>query len=663
MSLPDTTNKLPLQYRPDLDGLRSLAILPVVLFHYSPGGLTGGFVGVDVFFVISGFLITSLLMRDIEDQNFSIIKFYERRARRILPALFFMLSITTILSVLVLLPRDLSNYGKSLTAATTFVSNFFFWREFGYFDRAAEFKPLLHTWSLAVEEQFYILFPPFLWLISRLSKKRVTTMLFSCLCASFILSVVARSPWPVAGFYWPATRAWELLLGAVLATEASPSLTNKHARDTVSIVGVGLIIGSTVFINQAMIFPGWVALFPCLGAGLIIHASLSGGGIGNRVLQWRPLVAIGLVSYSLYLWHWPLLVLAKYAANRELAWPEVVTILLVTCSLSVISWRYIERPFRGSWSAFDRQRVFRLAGMASAITVTCGIAFVLSGGFPSRVPAKVLQYAEVPEGNIQVKLDCFNRRAEDVREGRLCTIGTDTNASPSFIMWGDSHAYRMAIPIAEVARVRDRVGLLAAVGSCPPLLEVEWPLPGCRSFNDEVLKLIEDQRFEVVIISGIWADYAEGTRFKRRLGEGVKNILSDEFSVQKTVAANGAVFARAMLRTVERLTGLGARVVIIGPVPEIEFAVPETLAKAEWFGGEKDIGPSEAEFKRRQTNVFRALDVVTKLRNTTVIYPSMALCGLDCAVERFGQVLYIDDNHLSQAGLDLMKPLLEGVFD
>jgi len=306
MSLPSVTNKSPLQYRPDLDGLRSLAILPVVLFHYGLGGLTGGFVGVDVFFVISGFLITSLLLRDIEDRNFSIIKFYERRARRILPALFFMLAVTTVLSVLVLLPRDLSNYGKSLTAAIAFVSNFFFWREFGYFDRAAEFKPWLHSWSFAVEEQFYILFPPFLWLISRLTKKQVKTILVSCLGASFILSVavaVAGSPWSVAGFYWPATRAWELLLGAILAADTSPSLTSKHVRDTVSIVGVGLIIGSTVFINQAMVFPGWMAMFPCLGAVLVICASLSGGGIGNRVLQWRPLVAIGLVSYSLYLWH------------------------------------------------------------------------------------------------------------------------------------------------------------------------------------------------------------------------------------------------------------------------------------------------------------------------------------------------------------------------
>src|SRR5713101_1313888 len=165
-----------MQYRPDLDGLRSLAILPVLLFHYGIRGLTGGFVGVDVFFVISGFLITSLLLRDIEDRNFSIIKFYERRARRILPALFFMLAVTTVLSVLVLLPRELSNYGKSLTAATAFVSNFFFWTESGYFDRAAEFKPLLHTWSLAVEEQFYILFPPFLWLISRWAKNHVKTI-------------------------------------------------------------------------------------------------------------------------------------------------------------------------------------------------------------------------------------------------------------------------------------------------------------------------------------------------------------------------------------------------------------------------------------------------------------------------------------------------------
>jgi peptidoglycan/LPS O-acetylase OafA/YrhL len=663
MSTPFAPLKSPLVYRPDLDGLRSLAILPVVFYHYGLSGVSGGFVGVDVFFVISGFLITSLLLRDIEAGDFSIIEFYERRARRILPALFFVLAVTTALAFLVFLPVDLGNYGKSLIATTAFGSNVFFWKEFGYFDRAAELKPLLHTWSLAVEEQFYIVFPLLLWLISRMGRRRVIPILVSCLCASLLLSVLAIIRWPAAGFYLPATRAWELLSGALLAAGAMPTVANTRVRNSLSIVGILLILGSVVFINIGMAFPGWAAAVPCLGAALIIHASLSGGAVGNRLLQWKPLVRIGLVSYSLYLWHWPLLVLAKYAANRELNLPELVAIILMTGGLSFVSWRYVERPFRGGRSAFDRRGVFQFAGVGSAVAVACGMAFIVTGGFPLRLPPEVLRYAQVTSEDLQMRPECFNRPAADVREGRLCRIGADTNASPSFIVWGDSHALFLSVPLAEIARTVDRIGLLASVGSCPPLVDVQWPLRGCGVFNDEVLKLVERQQIETVILAGMWANYAEGTRFKRELGEGVVNILSDDLSIHKTADENREVFARALRRTVDRLTSAGVHVVIIGPVPEIDSAVPETLAKAEWFGGRKDIGPSVAEFRYRQRNVFKALEVVGKLGNTDVIYPSMASCAANCAVERLGQVLYIDDNHLSRAGLDLLKPLLMDVFD
>jgi hypothetical protein len=477
------------------------------------------------------------------------------------------------------------------------------------------------------------------------------------------LSVVATSLWPAAGFYLPATRAWELLIGSLLAARAVPPLTNRYVRDGLSVLGIVLIAGSVLFINHGMAFPGWVAAFPCLGAALIIHVSLSGGAIGNRALQWTPLVGIGLVSYSLYLWHWPLLVLARYAANRRLTLTELAAVLLAAFGMSVISWRYVERPFRGSRSVINRRRVFTFAGVGSAVTLACGAAFVLSGGLPARVPPAVLRYAQVTLEELPMKPECFNRRAEDVRDGKLCTIGADTSARPSFIVWGDSHANRAAIPLAEIARTRGRVGLLASVGSCPPLVDVQWVVRGCGSFNNEVLELVARQRIDLVILSGMWANYAEGTRFKREPGDGIANVLSDELSVHNSVADNAAVFSRALLRTVDRLTSAGAHVVIIGPVPEIESAVPEALARAEWFGGRKDIGPSGVEFMHRQRNVFTALDAVLKINNTEVIYPSAASCVPNCAVERLGQVLYIDDNHLSRAGLNLVKPLLQGVFD
>lgn len=650
-------------YRPDLDGLRSLAILPVVLYHYGLGMLSGGFVGVDVFFVISGFLITSLLLREIDAGKFSMVRFYERRARRILPALFFVLAVTTALAVLVLLPIDLENYGKSLVATAGFSSNVFFWREFGYFDRAAELKPLLHTWSLSVEEQFYILFPPFLLLIARLGRRRLVATLVVCLAGSLVLSVLAITRWPAAGFYLPVTRAWELLIGALLAAGAVPIVANRRLRNGLSLVGIGLILFSAVSIEKSMAFPGWLAALPCLGAGLVIQTGLSGEAIGNRILRWKPLVAIGLMSYSLYLWHWPLLVLAKYAANRELTLPELLVILLMTFGLAFVSWRYVERPFRGRQSAVDRKRIFQLAGAGSATMLACGAMLIVFGGLPSRLPPAVLRYAQVASEDLAMKSGCFNPSAEDVRADKLCTIGADPKASPSFLVWGDSHASRIALPIAEIARSEARFGVIAAVGSCPPLLDVDWPVQGCRRFNTAVLEMVKRQGIGTVFLSGMWANYAEGIRFKRGLGEGTVNILSDEFSQHQGVEENSVVFARALRRTVEHLIMVGARVVVIGPVPEIEAAVPEALAKAEWFGGRKNIGPSDAEFKDRQRHVFAALAAVAGIGDTTVVYPSAVSCAADCSVERGGRVLYIDDNHLSRAGLELLKPMLQSVFD
>jgi hypothetical protein len=291
------------------------------------------------------------------------------------------------------------------------------------------------------------------------------------------------------------------------------------------------------------------------------------------------------------------------------------------------------------------------------------MALSVTGGLPARLPSRVLKYASVTSEELEMRSGCFNQSADDVRGGRLCTIGAHGDERPSFIVWGDSHAARMAMPLAEIAVARGRTGLIAAVGSCPPLLDVQWPVQGCDAFNREVMALVERQGIVTVILDGMWASYAEGTRFKRGVGEGTANILSDQFSVQKTVEENSTVFARALRRTVDRLIGAGARVVIIGPVPEIESTVPEALAKAEWFGGAKNIGPSDLEFEYRQRHVFTAFEAVARLGHADVLYPSSVSCAAECAVERHGEVLYIDDNHLSRAGLDLMKPLLDGVFD
>ena len=653
----------PLQHRADIDGLRALAIIPVVLFHYRLGYAPGGFVGVDIFFVISGYLITGLLLQDIERGRFSLLRFYERRARRILPALFAMLALVGLAALYVLLPVDLANFGRSLVATTAFVSNFYYWSQSSYFARAAEFNALLHTWSLAVEEQFYILFPLCLFALATLGSRWRNRALLLAALASLAASAYLSTAHASLAFYWPITRIWELMLGALLAAVALPALRAPRSRDVLSLLGLALALAGILIINPGWAFPGWIALLPCAGAGLLIYTGSCGGGLGNTVLALRPLAFVGLISYSLYLWHWPVLVLAQNLVPHELTRAQLLAALALACSAAVLSWRYVERPFRGSTSAFSRAQVFELAGAASVAAIVLGVALAARHGLPGRFP-QLAAVARAAQLESPIFPQCFAPGSAAVRAGRLCAIGAE-HAPPSFVLWGDSHAQRMALPVAQVAAAHGRSGWLASAGACPPLLDVEWPVPDCRAFNAAVAALIDADNSGVreVIISGLWADYTEGTMYRAAQVRGALNVLSDADSGAASVAENRRTFTRSLLRTVEHFTRAGRRVILIGPVPEVSQPVPETLFRARRFGGTTDFGPSLAEFRSRQDAALAALEQAAQLPLVTVVYPSEVLCRERCAVERDGLPLYVDDNHLSYPGLALMKPLLQQAFE
>ena len=271
---------MPLQYRPDIDGLRALAVMVVILFHADIPGFSGGFVGVDIFFVISGFLITSIILKEINADNFSISRFYERRVRRIFPALFFVLAFTLIASYIIFYYKDFEAFGESLIATTLFASNILFWSQSGYFDTVATTKPLLHTWSLAVEEQFYIFFPLLLVAINRVSKSRYFGWLLCISLCSFFASIYGIYNHPVATFYLVPTRAWELLFGSLFAIGVIPELQSNFHRNILSILGLGFIAFSVFVYTELTLFPGVAALAPVMGAGMIIYSGTGGGG-GN----------------------------------------------------------------------------------------------------------------------------------------------------------------------------------------------------------------------------------------------------------------------------------------------------------------------------------------------------------------------------------------------
>lgn len=645
------------RYRPEIDGLRALAILPVLLFHFRVPPFGGGFVGVDVFFVISGFLITQLIMAERDAGRFSLAGFYERRIRRIFPALVAMLAVVTAVSAVVLFPADFARYAKSLFATALFASNFEFWSEAGYFDVVAVEKPLLHLWSIAVEEQFYLLFPAILLVLRRASR----TWLTAVVAAIFVLSM-GLAAWgvmhaPTATFYLLPGRAWELMLGALLAIapELSPRL--RWLREAFVSGGVALIAFAVVSFSTATPFPGPAALIPCLGAALIIGGTTRSDTRAGAILASAPLVFIGQISYSLYLWHWPVYVLAHYLDFRDPTPGQIVLLLLLSFALAAFSWRFIEQPFRNKSFRPARAKLFAGGAAAMALCASVAVLVVADDGAPERLRPDLRQIL-AEENDHEPRIDtCFGLTPADVRSGHLCRIGLKGGA-PSFLLWGDSHADAVLPVVARVAAQQGRTGFFAGGHSCPPLLDVTTPRPECRAFNAQVLALAAEPQIREVILEARWAKYAEGSPYGDEpqghivLADG--GLTSDR--------DNHDVFARGLERTVKALAG--KKIVIVASVPEIGWPVPAVLAREKLAAKTLVFPPSEEVYFDRQKFVMTTFAHLQHDDGVVVVYPHEILCaeGGVCAVSRNGIPLYRDEHHLSVYGALQLTPLFSAAL-
>ncbi|MBK3464562.1 acyltransferase family protein [Pseudomonas sp. MF6776] len=398
-----------LTYRREVDGLRALAVLPVILFHAGFGIFKGGFVGVDVFFVISGYLITSILLSEKERGTFSLLKFYERRARRILPALFVMMVVSMFFAWIWLLPRDMKDFSGSLAAVSIFSSNIFFWNASGYFDTAAELKPLLHTWSLAVEEQYYLLFPVFLMATWQLGKKFIIYTLLLIFIASLLAAQINVNEYPAATFYLLPTRAWELVMGALIAFYLFGGNDKKLGQFTAQFgAGVGflLIVFSAVYFDKNTPFPSFYALVPTVGAALVILCATPTTFVG-KLLGAKIFVAVGLVSYSAYLWHQPLFAFARYKISPNLSLEVIAVLLLLTAICAYLSWRFIEGPFRQA-RAFSPKQVASFSALVPVCCLTFGFAGYATEGNFARYDAAsmdILAFTEEKSDFVWAKAD------------------------------------------------------------------------------------------------------------------------------------------------------------------------------------------------------------------------------------------------------------------
>ena len=372
-----------MQYRPEIDGLRALAVIPVVLFHAGIAGFSGGFVGVDIFFVISGYLITSIILNEQQKDSFTLAGFYERRARRILPALMLVVLLSAVAAWYLLLPAELVDFGESLASVGVFASNILFWTQSDYFATTSEFIPLLHTWSLAVEEQFYLIFPVFMIFTLAWTKTKRLSVLTLVAILSLIFCEWAWRNAPEANFFLAPSRVWELMAGVLCAFYLQQARDPKLLiRQLASVAGLLMLVYSIAFLDKSIPFPSLYALIPVVGTVLIILFTDKNTLVG-KILSLPFIVGVGLISYSAYLWHQPLFVFARLNSMDELSVMTLLGLSILAFIMAFISWRWVEKPFRNrNW--LSQRQVLWMAALCSLILISLGLIFVLGGGFDER---------------------------------------------------------------------------------------------------------------------------------------------------------------------------------------------------------------------------------------------------------------------------------------
>lgn len=645
-----------LAYRPEIDGLRAFAVLSVCLFHAGLPWVSGGFIGVDVFFVISGYLITGIIQSNLAAGTFSIADFYARRARRILPALFVVLAACSVIGYFLMLPSELKMLGRHVAATALFVSNISFFRESGYFDLSAELKPLLMTWSLGVEEQFYIVWPLLLWAVARRQLKPLYVV------AGVLLLSLGGGSWAIrdhlAGtFFLLPSRAWELALGAILALRPPPAASNRHWRwELFGIGGVLAILVSALVYDQNTVFPAYGALLPCLGAALILlagqHSRCSVVLLTNRPMRW-----VGQISYSLYLWHWPLFAFARLLLNGELPARVAIPLLLLAIILAHLTWLFVEQRWRHAGDSVPRTLKAYAFGLLCCVLVAASLIAVSKSEWRTGAEVRRIDAGSKDVNSLQAlcHLDDLAHPAEpDAR----CRLGANTR---SLFLWGDSHADAVAPGFAALAKDRQLGFTQFTKSGCPPLpgLTVNDSRGNvyetCRQFNTQALAyILSHPEIKVVALVARWSIYMAPR-------QGVERSKPD---VVLAAEGEGFVAPEVSLRHLEEsLGGLlealqagGKQVILLTQPADPGFNVPQCWARRSMLGSwTENFLTCDLDYTSAWARIEPANAVVRRLAarsGTRLIDPASAWCAQgrcitgDPARDR---ILYFDDDHLSRS--------------
>jgi peptidoglycan/LPS O-acetylase OafA/YrhL len=603
-------------------------------------GFSGGYAGVDVFFVISGYLITGIVWPGLGDGSFSAQDFYLRRVRRIFPALFAVLFASSIAAAIILFPKDLAEFGSNLMASVLFYTNFNLIKQTSYFQAPALENPLLHVWSLSVEEQFYAVWPLSLLLLKRtVAADKIPFVIIVLALISLTLAEARLTHYPKDAFYFPWCRWWELLIGALIAI--LPAF--RGARWLATILGgaglAGIFLAVALY-DQSTRFPGLTALLPCSGAAFIILSGNAHNPV-SRLLSFEPIRRIGLISYSLYLIHWPLFSFSHIYMGQTL--PAGLTAALVMASfvLAYLSWYFIETPFRAA--RFPKIRAVWTAAAAMGLLWVAGFAFNQSGGLPLRFDEAALQkISSIEDLDWDLAKYCRHIAVPGTGKGDACEFGADRGGRYDFILWGDSHARHFVPAISSLANARRLSGVLFWKGGCPAFLRDSHTLEGCAEFNDAVVNWISGHPIKLAILAGRWQNHLKEIKRYR-------------------VEAAPELNAGGLAKTLAFLGSRNIAVSVIDQTPDFAYKVANCVVRA-WFY-ERDSEPCvtqpAARFFRWHRDVDDYFGFLRKRYEFSLARPAEVICDSEQCHARDGTtLLMIDTNHLTEAGALRLVPHL-----
>jgi peptidoglycan/LPS O-acetylase OafA/YrhL len=646
--LSSKVDRSPYSYRSDIDGLRAVSVISVVVYHLFPDTLSGGFIGVDVFFVISGFLITQIIWHQIASGQFSFSDFYRRRIRRLFPALALVLATTFLCGALLFNWSELAHLGKHTLASTLFFSNFALWLEGGYFDIAAERKPLLHIWSLSIEEQFYLLWP-FLLIVTHRMGVRFFTMAAVFGSVSFALSVYLSFAMPIAGFYNPVGRFWELLLGAVLGVfmvDNSDWSPTPSVSALMSFAGILCIAFSSIIFDRETLFPGVAALAPCFGAALILVAN-SDNVVSRRTLSNPFMVGIGLISYPLYLWHWPLLSGTYILLHGQISSGIRAIIGVASFILAGLTYVFVERTLR--FGPRGGVKTFLLLGCMVVVGIVGGTAWYSEGFFRwskvvsdapflSRSVTRGEWSHSVREG------ECYLQGRNDLNHHSTC-LGS---GHPQIVLWGDSHVASL-YPGLRKLKEKIPIGLTQwTQGACPPLDESESRFNSkCDEINQRILNAVAEIKPEAIILGAAW--------------------VHPEYPL-----TNAQIISKlsGLVLRIKSFTP-ASHILIVGPLPRWYPSLPEILR--DYVSKNGRIPPVYLPRPNNQElTTLRELDSMFKVAASTLgvtyISPEEVFCTTSGCLTRTADtpegLVSFDYGHLNPSGAEFfIKHISSKIFD